>query len=232
MAAVAYNPDDPLQTAFLTALAQGETGGSSYAATEGVGGSNLAGDATDQYGFPQWTGLGNSHAAGIFQFQPGTWDSIASEYDLNFQNPSDQSEGAWYEAEQADPNLESQLQSGDYSAIQSALQSIWPSVTGNQAAPQGLAASLSQAISAEASGTAGTTTGGTTATSGTTGGTTVTPSPAAAASSGGLFSWIGDQFARGGLIIVGTVVILVALWMLLSNQGVVPGPKKVAASLL
>ena len=86
---VAYNPDDPAQAGFLAALAQGETGGAANSASLGTGQTNLSGLATDQYGFPQWTGLGNSHAAGTFQFQPGTWDAIASKFNLNFQNPQD-----------------------------------------------------------------------------------------------------------------------------------------------
>jgi hypothetical protein len=33
-------------------------------------------------------------------------------------------------------------------------------------------------------------------------------------------------FTRGALIVLGGIVIVVALWMLLSSQGVVPSPKK------
>ena len=222
--AIAYNPDDALQTSFLAALAQGETGGSTFASTEGVGGSNLAGDAVDQYGFPQWEGEGNSHAAGTYQFQPGTWDTIASEFNLNFSSASDQSAGAWYLAEQTyqqqtGGSLESALQSGDYSSIQSALASVWPSVTGNAAAPQGLAANLSSAVS---SGTATATSAADTASA------SAAPS---SATSGGASGIVSTLFTRGALIVVGAIVIVVALWMLLSSQGIVPSPRKIVDAI-
>lgn len=145
---VAFDPNDPVQQAFLSALALGETGNSSYAATEGVGGTDLAGDtSTDSAGFPLWSGEGDSHAAGIFQFEPATWDSIAQQYGLNFANTSDQEAGAWYLAQQtysADTgrSLYSDLSSDNYSFLDTALAKVWPSVAGNAAAPQGLAATL------------------------------------------------------------------------------------------
>lgn len=144
---VAFDPNDPTQRSFLSALALGETGNSSYAATEGFGGANLENSPTNQYGFPQWEGSGTTHAAGIFQFQPGTWDSLASQFNLNFGNVSDQEAGGWYLAQQAyqgktGRSLYDDLSSGNLGSVNSALQSIWPSVAGNAAAPQGLAASL------------------------------------------------------------------------------------------
>lgn len=207
---VAYNPADPIQQRFLSAIALGETGNSSYAATEGVGGSNLSGLPTDQFGFPQWTGQGSSHAAGIYQFQPQTWDAVAQEHGLNFANPQDQNAAAWYVAQQADPNLEADLQSGNYSSVQSALQSIWPSVTGNQANPQGLANFL----------------GGSSPGANIPGGAEATPTPSgqdtSGGSTGGILSTIENWFLRGGLLIVGAIIIVIALYYLLSSNGYVP----------
>jgi hypothetical protein len=235
MAAVGYNPDDPVQSTFLSALAQGETGNSTFSATEGFGGSNLAGAATDAFGFPQWTGLGNSHAAGTFQFQPATWDALAQQYGLNFANPADQSEGAWYLAQQVyaqktgGGSLEDALSSGNPTAlqgVQSALKGTWTSVVGNQANPQGLAAAL-----AAPNATAGSTGGGIGAGSG-------SSASAAPASSGSSWlsnipgvSWVTDQFQRGGLFIVGVLIILVAIWAILSNQGYVPSPRQLVRKI-
>lgn len=147
---VAYNPDDPTQTGFLSALALGETGNSSYASTEGFGGVNLAGDTnTDAAGFPlQGAGSNVSSAAGTFQFVKGTYDEIANELGLDDSfSQSDQNEAAWQYAQQVygqktGGSLYTALQSGDFQSVQSALASVWPSVSGNGAAPQGLAASL------------------------------------------------------------------------------------------
>ena len=187
---VAYNPDDPAQAGFLAALAQGETGGSANSAFTGTGGANLSGLATDQYGFPSWSGLGNSHAAGTFQFQPGTWDTIAAQFGLNFQNPQDQAEGAWYLAQQTyaqqnnGASLETALNTPSaYGTIQSSLKNVWTSVTGNQANPTGLASVLGGYISnATSAGTAATGSSvGTPAASGASG---------SSGASGGFGSWI------------------------------------------
>lgn len=227
---VAFNPNDTTQQTFLAALALGETGGAPNAATEGVGGTNLSSASTDQYGFPQWSGAGTSHAAGLFQFQPGTWDSIASQFDLNFQNVGDQEAGAWDLAQQTyatntgGGSLESDLQAGNYSRIQSALSSIWPSVSGNAAAPQGLAGSLAAgtgaplsfpgaapAISSDGSSSGASSSSG---------------------SGGGLISDIENWFLRFGLIVIGGIVIVIALWALLSQTGAVPSPAKAAKAVL
>ena len=42
---------------------------------------------------------------------------------------------------------------------------------------------------------------------------------------GGASDIIGNLLTRGGLIFVGGIVALVALWQLLSNTGAVPSPK-------
>jgi hypothetical protein len=224
MSDVGYNPSDPVQQSFLQALALGETGSSSYAATEGVGGVNLAGSATDQYGFPLWNGQGNSHAAGPFQFQPSTWDTLAAQYGLNFANQADQNAGAWYLAQQTysanngGASLEAALQSGNYQAVQQSLASIWPSVLGNASAPQGLAASLTSGAGSSVN----------------IGSDAAAPVNSGSSSSNGgtgPIATIENFFVRFGLIILGGVIVIVALWQLLANQGVVPSPKETAKGI-
>ena len=51
----------------------------------------------------------------------------------------------------------------------------------------------------------------------------------------GLSGWAADienWIQRAGLIFVGIVIILVALWYLLGEQGIVPGPAKTAKAAL
>ncbi len=218
---VAYNPSDPTQQAFLSSLALGETGNASGAWTQGFGGTNLSGAPTDQYGFPQWSGLGNTHAAGTYQFQPGTWDTIAQTYGLNFSNPSDQNAGAWYLAQQTyaqatGGSLIDALKSGNFQTIQAALKNVWPSVTGSGSAPQGLANDLAAGIGA----------------SNITGSTPAQAANAAAsatAGSGGtgVVATIENFFVRGGLIIIGGIIIVVALWYLMGS----PSPEKLVEKL-
>jgi hypothetical protein len=43
----------------------------------GVGGVNLSGSSLSALGFPVWNGTGNSHAAGKYQCEPGTWNPPA-----------------------------------------------------------------------------------------------------------------------------------------------------------
>jgi len=220
---VAFDPNNSTISKFLGALALGETGGSSYAVTEGVGGANLSSSSVDQYGFPNWEGSGNSHAAGIFQFQPGTWDSIASQQNLNFSNASDQEAGAWALAQQTyssktGRSLYADLSSGNMSSLNSALASVWPSVMGNEASPQGLASAIANGQGIDLgslSSSSSSANGGTGAT----------------AQSGGIVSDIENWFVRFGLIIVGGLVVLIALWALLSQQGIVPPPQKVAGDV-
>jgi muramidase (phage lysozyme) len=151
--AIAYNPDDPTQQSFLASIRQGEVGGASTASSyqEGYGGVSTAGSSTDSYGFPQWSGSstadGPTHAAGSYQFEPSTWDSVAAAHNLNFQNPQDQDAAAWYLAQdqyssKTGGSLEGALQAGDYSSVQSAEASTWPSVNGNGSSP-----SLTQTLS-------------------------------------------------------------------------------------
>lgn len=225
---VGYNPSDPLQQGFLKALALGESGGGAFSSTQslGVGGVDLSGATTDQYGFPLWHGTGNSHAAGTFQFQPGTWDALASQYGLNFMNSSDQSQGAWLLAEQTysqntgGASLETALQTGKFSSVQAALASIWPSVKGNQANPTGLANAL-----ASSTGAAPNNQGDAQAASQSGGGLASLPIV------GGLIGGAENIIARGGVLLVGIIVIAAALWALLAQQGLAPTPKQIVSKI-
>ena len=238
---VAYNPDDPAQAGFLAALAQGETGGNSNSAFTGTGGANLSGLATDQYGFPSWQGLGNSHAAGTFQFQPGTWDSIASQFNLNFQNPQDQAEGAWYLAQQTyaqnngGASLESALNSGNssvFAGIQSSLASTWTSVTGNQATQgQGLASTLATFIGNAANAASQNAVAGNEAGSS----NNQTSNNQTSTGSGGMLSTllspVTSLFVRGGTIAVGVVIVMVAFYALLVQQNIAPSPRQIISKV-
>lgn len=137
--AVAFNPSDPTQQAFLAAVASGESGGAADPAAVGYGGVSLASAPVDAYGFPQWAGAatpaGPTHAAGIYQFQPATWDAVAAAHGLNFTSPTDQAAGAWYQA-QADyaartggGNLYGDLQAGNYQSVAANLRPTWSSLT-------------------------------------------------------------------------------------------------------
>ena len=211
MPQVAYNAYDPQQAALLAGLAQGESGGASNSAVLGVGGTDLTGASTDQFGFPIWGGTGNSHAAGIFQFQPSTWDAVAGAHDLNFKNPADQAAGAWYLAQdtfkaKTGGDLETALQSGDYSSVQNALAGQWPSVFGNAAQPKGLAGFLA--------GIGGALSGAGPAAPG-------SAAPAGSGDSATAPNAIEGFFERGGLVIIGGLVVVVALFALLQRSGVV-----------
>lgn len=200
--AVAYNPYDTTQRTFLAALAQGESGGFSAPQSVGFGGSDLSSYSVDSYGFPQWQGVGNTHAAGTYQFQPGTWAEVASEHGLNFQNPTDQDAGAWYYAQDryaqaTGRDLQTALQTGDYGSVQTALKEEWPSVLGSASNPQGLSGLLSSGIS--------TLTG------------KATDTAQQSSQPVGVFSTIENWFLRGGLIIVGLLIIGVALFFLLKG---------------
>jgi len=225
MSDVGFNASDPVITKFLSALALGETGGATNAATLGTGGADLSGASHDVYGFPDWSGNGASHAAGIYQFQPGTWDSVAAEHNLDFANPTDQSAGAWYEAQKTyaaktGGSLYDALKNGDYSSIQQALADVWPSVQGNSASPQGLSGALENGQGAnlglDASSSASS--DGTSDSSSGTGGT-------------GIIATIENFFVRGGLIIIGGIIVIVALWYLLSQNDVISSPGDTAKAI-
>jgi muramidase (phage lysozyme) len=150
---VPYNPADPVQSAFLTALRLGESGHAKNAATLGVGGKDLLNYPRDEWGFPKWEGYGHpvSHAAGIYQFQPRTWQPYAAKYGLNFHIAQDQSAAAWYLAQDVcrikHLDLCEALASKQYHAIEHVLSATWTSVTGNKASC-GLAVELAALLHA------------------------------------------------------------------------------------
>lgn len=202
----AYNSSDPTQQSFLKALSSGE-GGGNYSV--GYGGVDLSHVPVDQYGFPQWSGAitasGPTHAAGAYQFQPGTWRAVAAKFGLNFQNPKDQDAGAWQLAQQqyasaTGGDLETDLQAGKFGQIQQALSSTWTSLkTGD----------FGQKVAAEAS-------------PGATGSTWPSWSQWISDPTGSAAHVASSYFIRGSMILVGVVVLIVALWALLSHYNAVP----------
>lgn len=59
------------------------------------GGGHFAGDQ-----FPQWAGLDNSHAAGAYQFQPGTFAGVQRQRpDITDFSPANQDRAAWHLAQ-------------------------------------------------------------------------------------------------------------------------------------
>lgn len=208
MGLVAYNREDAEQNAFLATVRQLESGGNYYV---GNGGANLAGAPVDQYGFPQWSGQGNSHAAGAYQFQPGTWKEIASRFGLNFQNKADQDEGAWYNAQikysdkTGGRDLDADLDAGKFQFIQQTLSMEWTSF------PKGFAKTIAGYL-----GSSPELSEGATDTNGT---PSLLTSPVEAAKS---------YFVRGGMVLTGAIILLVALWALL-NSGVIGKAAKLAS---
>ena len=155
-----YDPTNPTQAAFLATLQAGEN--ASGNPLLGYGGANLANAPTDAYGFPEWAGVGTTHAAGLYQFQPGTWDGIASQLGLNFQSTADQQKAAWdlaatnYANANGGASLETALASGNYASVASTLDSTWTSLSADAlakgmanaaVAPGDLAAAASGAAS-------------------------------------------------------------------------------------
>lgn len=287
MSIVPYNPNDPTQQSFLQRIRSGEsTGPNAY--FQGYGNVDLSGAPTNSTGFPIWSGnaAANTHAAGGYQFQPGTWNPIATKYNLNFQNPADQDAAAWYDAQTVYQNktggdLTTSLATNP-SGVGSALHSEWTSVnqnsfTGLQTTPQdpntqvatntpppsqttgsgtgtnSTSSTGSQsAINAEATGYAALDTAGSEASGGQTEVVGILPGFAKAigtyltgaegtatqiASGAGVeanaltlgsvssgLSTLANWTLRGFLIFVGVVILAVALWKLLSDQGVVASP--------
>ena len=199
--AVAYNANDPEQRELLAAIRGVESG--NY--WEGTGGSDLSGRPRNEYGFPIWSGVGKSHAAGAYQFQPGTWKIVAEQFNLNFANPSDQDAGAWYNAQRVysaktGRSLDADLDAGLWDKVRTGLQGEW----------QGILVNPSKFLSILSDGVASEVAPGATDTSGTPNFLT-SPIQATAA-----------YFVRGGMILVGAIILVVALWALLSKADLVP----------
>lgn len=151
---IPYDPSDRWQAALLSAIALGETGGRKDAMWLGVGGVDLRACPRNSHGFPIWAGrhfpTGASHAAGVFQFEPATWERIASQYGLDFTIQADQYEGAWYLAQhdfyvRTKRNLRFALIAGSFQAVQAGLVATWQSA-GGHSGYEGLAAALQDAL--------------------------------------------------------------------------------------
>lgn len=204
---VSLDTSDVEQRRFLAALRAGE-GGDDY--WIGFGGTDLESAPRDRFGFPQWPGRvtreGPTHAAGAYQFQPGTWGNIAKKYNLNFANPFDQDQGAWYNAQEryareTGRSLDADLDAGLFEQIRRGLSREWTSLRDN---PTRFLEIVSNGAGAELS-PGPTSPGGT---------PSIFTNPIGAASS---------YFVRGGMILVGAVILLVALWFLLSRNDLLPG---------
>lgn len=116
--------------ACLAAIADGE----SSAWNELFGGGTF--DSYDQ--FPDWPGIvtaaGPTHAAGRFQFQPGTWAPIARRLGLSDYGKRSQVLGAWEDARtvyrrKTGNELEDALIAGDLDRVATQLHSEWTSIT-------------------------------------------------------------------------------------------------------
>lgn len=199
-ATVAYNPSDSLQSRFLGAIRATESNGDYHVGYSNV---DLSGYPVDAYGFPQWggktTSSGPTHAAGAYQFQPGTWKSVASKYNLNFQSKADQDAGAWYLAQsdytaRTGRSLTDDLATGSYAKVASALKTTWTSIS---------AGSVAKGMSSE-----------------------LQPGPSNEGSTPSLISdpigAISTYFVRGGMVLVGSVILAIALWAMLSRANVLP----------
>ena len=91
-----------VRDAFLNALGEGESKGDYNAL---YGGGSDKGLPTDAYGFPLWAGKtvlnpetgqwDQTHAAGKYQFEPGTWDKEAAKLHLHDFSPQSQDAAAW-----------------------------------------------------------------------------------------------------------------------------------------
>ena len=92
-----------LRLSMLDALAEGEStaaareeGISPYFVLYGGGSFEQMPDRPGYYGFPEWGGRDNSHAAGRYQFEPATWKGQAEKLGLtNFRDPAQQDIAAW-----------------------------------------------------------------------------------------------------------------------------------------
>lgn len=155
------------------------------------------------------SGTGSSAVAGgtPFNLSNEAMRQLQTQLGLDFSNSYDQSAGAWYVAQEAytsqtGRSLDADLDAGDVSRIDSALSNVWSSISGNQSAPQGLASSVESGDGA--------------------GGSFQLPSLGGGDSSqsGGILGNVANIFKRGGLILLGGVIVLVSLWALLNNKGI------------
>jgi muramidase (phage lysozyme) len=123
--------------AFLDALYVGESGGD-YTILYGGGHFNATTPRkTGYYGFPDWPGKDNSHAAGAPQFEPATWLDTCQRlfrWTADFRNPADQDWGAWLLAQDVYKHLSGadlllSLRAGALQLVAPTLQSTWTSLS-------------------------------------------------------------------------------------------------------
>ena len=214
-----YDPNDPTQATFLAAIAKGENPKGN--ASLGFGGADLSHSPTDAQGFPIWAGVTSAatdykptHAAGLYQFQPGTFDPIASANGLNFQNPADQSAAAWilasgrYASANNGASLETALKNGDYSGVAATLggtAKTWSSLS-------------TQELSNAFGGTLGTDAAAASATAAASAANAAT---GASGNSGLLATFEADtknMFVRGGAIATGLVILAGGIFYLAHDQ--------------
>lgn len=151
-------------------------------------------------------------------------NDVASAHGLNLSSTSDESAAIWYTAQQdyitnTGQSLETTLQQNNYAAVQSGLAQDLPTVSGSSGAPQGLAASLASSIGTAILNTIDPTG------MGSAGLNTMTGIIEDTSTLGGA---IENWLTRGGLILIGAVILVVALWLLLSNNGILPSPSDTA----
>lgn len=213
-----FNINDPTQASFLATL---NTGEGSPGPLTGVGYIDLSSAPQDAFGFPQWAGqmfsTGISHAAGLFQFEPGTWDQVAAANGLNFQVPADQQAGAWDLASSLFANrtggdLESALQSGAWSSVQSALGSTWPTLA-TDAPPQAGATASSPGGATSSAAPTGQGDGG-------------VAGAITQAAAGGV-GFLQNVAGSATFVIVGIVLLGAGLYMLAVDKGVAPSPGEI-----
>jgi muramidase (phage lysozyme) len=226
--AVAYDPYNPDQARFLSALSMSEIGRAKNGVNLGNGFVDLTRAPRNQYGFPIWQGQPTadgrgSRAAGLFQFQPGTWEGYARDYDLDFQDAADQKRGAWYLAQdtyksETGGDLLSALQAKEYGAIESALgRTQWIGARGK------LAAFLSAGKGATLPGGPGGPSDDTTDFA-----EAMRRNREEGGEIGRFFSSKGqaitDTIQRYLIFIVGGLILAAALWWLLSDANLIPTP--------
>lgn len=116
--------------AFLNALAIGESGPTpDY--TILYGGGHFA--TAPAWTFPTWAGNDNSHAAGRYQFEPATWQTVSAAAGLKDFSPDNQDMGAWWLAKydynrRSGRDLLSDLRSGVLENVATVLQPTWTSL--------------------------------------------------------------------------------------------------------
>lgn len=193
-----YDPNDATQADFLAHLRQTESGGRYDVGVGPNGGVDLSNAPRGLFGFPLWSGTGDSHAAGAYQFQPGTWRELAAKYGFDFSSHSDQDAAAWikadetYKAKTQGGDLKQAIANGDVTSIKNALGSTWTSIknwSGTTTQPGG------ELAPGQSSG------GG-------------TPNPLLHP-----IDALKSYFVRGSMIFVGALILLVALWALLQHSG-------------